>query len=30
MSDIYESGVTYEGGTYIGPIYEELDIFIKD
>ena len=30
MSHIYESGVTYEGGTYIGPIYEELDIFIKD
>jgi hypothetical protein len=30
MDDIYENGVTYESGTYIGPIYEELDIFIKD
>ena len=30
MDDIYESGVTYEGGTLICPIYEELDIFIKD
>jgi hypothetical protein len=30
MDDIYENHVTYEGGTFIGPIYEELDIFIKD
>jgi len=30
MGDIYEDGVTYEHGTFIGPIYEELDIFIKD
>ena len=30
MDDVYESGVTYESGTFIGPIYEELDIFIKD
>ena len=30
MDDLYESGVTYEGGTYIGPIYEELDIFVKE
>ena len=30
FGDIYESGVTYEDGIYIGPIYEELDIFIKD
>jgi hypothetical protein len=29
-SDLYESGVTYDGGTFIGPIYEDLDIFIKD
>ena len=28
--DIYENGVTYEDGIFIGPIYEELDIFIKD
>jgi len=27
--DINEEGVSYEGGTYIGPIYEDLDIFIK-
>lgn len=29
LDDIYESGVTYESGVFIGPIYEELDIFIK-
>lgn len=28
--DIYESGVTYNAGTFIGPLYEDLDIFIKD
>ena len=30
MSDIYQAGETYEEGTYIGPIYEKLDIFITD
>lgn len=30
MGDVYESGVTYEDGVLIGPIYEELDIFVKD
>lgn len=30
MDDIYENKVTYEGGTFIGPIYEKLDIFIED
>ncbi len=30
MSDIYEDGVSYHDGILIGPIYEELDIFIID
>ena len=30
MGDIYESNQTYEEGTYIGPIYEKLDIFVID
>ena len=30
MGDIYESGETYDDGTLIAPIYEELDIFIKE
>lgn len=28
--DLYESGVTYDSGVFIGPLYEELDIFVKD
>lgn len=28
--DIYESGAEYDSGTFIGPIYEDLDIFVKD
>lgn len=28
--DIYESGITYDKGIFIGPLHEDLDIFIKD
>ena len=29
-SDLYQSGVTYDGGLLIMPIQEELDIYIRD